>query len=123
MKQESSRGVNGGGSGSPDGYRHSFSSGIVDLANFVDDAKRLSLLWLNNGGGGSPIQSIEDSSRNLCSSLNNLSRNLDVTSKALDRFSDAIERLALREAPIVLVKKEACEFGAATLVSGKEHRD
>jgi hypothetical protein len=95
-----------GGSGIPDGDFHSIASGLRKLANSVD--------WLNNGGGGSPLQGIENILRDVCTRLHDLSRHVDVASKSLDRFVDAMERLPLRESPVVLMEKEAGE-GAACL--------
>ena len=39
---------------------HAAVSDFAEVANIIDQAKRLSLFWGQNGGGGSPIQSLEN---------------------------------------------------------------
>jgi hypothetical protein len=111
-----------GGSGVPDSDLHFIASGLGKLANLMDDAKRLGFGWLNNGGGGSPVQGIENILRDVCARLDNLSCHIDVASKALNRLVDAVEGLPLREIPIVLMEKESGERAACPSRASEKDR-
>jgi hypothetical protein len=111
-----------GGSGIPNSDLHSIVSSLGKFANIVDDAKHLCSGWLNNGGGGSPLQGIENILRDVCARLDDLSRHVDVASKSFDRFVDTVESLPFRETPVVLMKKETAEGAARSPRSSKKYR-
>ena len=112
----------GGGSGIPSCDIHSIVSDLAKLANIINDSQRLGLSWLNNGGGGSPIQGIENVLGNICARLDDLSSNADIAAKALNRFVDAMESLPLRETPVRTDGKRSSKRGACPLCASKEDR-
>lgn len=99
----------GGGSGIPDSDFHSLVPDLRKLANLINDAKVFGFGRLNNGGGGSPFQGIENVLRDICTRLDDLSCQVDVAAKALNSFVDTMKSLPLRESPIVLMEKETGE--------------
>ena len=107
------------GMGGPNGDPHPAVSAFAEVADLLDQAKRLSLFWGQNGGGGSPIQSLENLGRNLCASLDNLSTQLNIASQAINRFVDSVECLPPVEYPVVLMKKETGKRGAGSSASGE----
>ena len=111
------------GVGGPNSDFHVAVAAFAEVADILDQAKRLSLFWGQNGGGGSPVQSLEKLGRNLCASLDNLSTQLNVASQALDRLIDSVERFPPVESPVVLMKKEASKRGAGSSASSKEDRN
>ena len=110
-------------SSGPHNDPHAIASMFADVANVIDQAKRFSLFWGQNGGGGSPIQSLENLGRDLCASLNNLARQIDVASQTLNRLIDSQECLPSGEAPVVLMEKEAGKRRAGSSASSKEDRN
>jgi hypothetical protein len=116
--------MSGGAVGSgPDRDWHSIGAGLSQLANLIDEAKKLSVLGIQNSGGGSPVQSIENLGTRLCASLDNLSRHLDVAAKTLDRFIDATECLPASETPIVFVEEKTGQARGSPSLSTQENRD
>ena len=118
-----SGGFGGGLCGGEDHNPHPAVAAVAEVANLLDEAKRLSLFRGNYGGGGFAIQSLEKLGRDLCTSLDNLSRQIDVASQTLNRFIDSQECLPPVEVPVVLMKEESGERRTSSNTPSKKDRN